>query len=273
MDRGAEAAVKDGVLRHFSVSQIKDFLLCPRKWAASKIFGIQAQRSPGADRGKKLHKEPERWYKLGLEPTHEAFLAALPGLPARHEALGVELALSEPKLFVEDVRFEGHSDLVVPPELNNGVPRIFDWKFTQNFRWVQDPAEDLQMLTYGYWASKRWPEVKSVGLELWYFEAEGEDFKPRRVVVPVSKCEEQWERVVIPAVQRMKFIVESKPSVLEDVVPAYDEAKQYYEPCQRYGGCSYASRCGVLDKVKPFSVKLSKEQKDWLRAFDQGIKQ
>lgn len=240
--RGSSAAVVSGKLKHFSVSQVKDFLLCPRKWYAGKVLGLVAKSKPGAERGRNLHRQPEYYYKRGTPATHGAFLAALPGLPQRGRGLLVEHSLSDPALYVEGVRFEGHSDLIVPPELSpDGIPEVRDWKFTSSFRYTSAPSEDLQMLTYGYWCSKRWPESTRIKLGLHYFEAQGDDFKPRVEVVDVAECEAMWHGTVVPTVKKMAALA-AESYTLEQCPDTRGEA------CWAYGGCHLMEPCGIGSK-------------------------
>ena len=260
----------DGRLLHFSVSQLKDFRRCPRLWALGKIFKERPPQSPSQSRGTSLHKQPEAWLKAGIEPTHEAFLAARPGLPVPHVDLMPEANLVDPTLFVEGTRFEGHSDLIVPPHLGKrfGVPEVVDWKFVGSFRYMEDPGNDLQMLAYGYWVSRRWPEVREISLQLWYFMAEGSaDFKPQKVVVPVERCEAEWLDIVVPTVRKMQAFVASAPAVFGAVPGNFSDN---YAACRKYGGCYFASEahCNVPTK----SVKLSSRERELLRLFDGGTK-
>lgn len=242
--RGHNSAVVDGQLRHFSVSQIRDFLRCPRLWWAGKVLGLRSPRKPGAERGTDLHQQPEAYYLHGTLATHEGFLAALPGLPGRHPELRVELPLEDPTLYVDDVRLEGYSDLMVPPHVSvYGIPEVLDWKFVSSFRYMEDPANDLQCLLYGYWASRKWPQFRHVRLALHYFLADGSDFTTRAATVPVERCESEWEDIVIPAVRRMAALAAESPT------PEYDKVLDNRgDACYKYGGCFLMERCGVVSK-------------------------
>lgn len=251
MSRVHEAAVQNGKLHHFSVSQVKTFLRAPRQWAGEKLFHLPRTQSAGAALGTKLHKQPEAWYLEGTEPTHEAFLAARPGLPPRDTRILVEHALVDPTLHVGESALEGYSDLIVPPGVRGPHAEIWDWKFVSSFRYTEDPSADLQMLTYGYWAAKKWPDVTHVAVNLMYLEARGTDFRPRKAVVPVSKCEDKWLGVVVPTVQRMQALIASAPATLLDVPLCPDaDALGNWAPCRAFGGCPYQAHCGIDTKPK-----------------------
>lgn len=258
--RGQSKAVQDGRLLHTSVSQIKTYLRCPRLWAGEKIFGLVPPRRAGQDRGVKGHQQMEAWYLHGTEPTNEAVLAAMPVLPPRGEGLLVEHSLQDPTLFFEDVRFEGHSDLIVPPGAE--PPAIYDWKFVKDFRFTDDPATDLQMLAYAYWVSQRWPNVTEVHVTLWYFmAARSTDFKPRPGIIPVEAARQHWFDVMLPAVQAMRALVQSAPA---EFTTTPGDMTNDYAACRKYGGCHHRQRCGV-------DLLLSKSDSAIISAFDAGL--
>lgn len=184
------------------------------------------------------------------------------GLPKRHEDLLVEHELSDPTLYVDDVRLEGYSDLIVPPHCSpDGIPEVRDWKFVSSFRYMEDPANDLQCLLYGYWVSKKWPGTDEIRLGLHYFLADGSDFKPRVVVVPVERCESEWEEIVIPAVRRMAALAAESPQ------PEYEMVLDNRgDACYKYGGCFLTERCGVV--TKGAATKVTRRI---LEDFDYGL--
>lgn len=264
--RGNAPAVIQGVLKHFSVSQVKTFRRCPRLWYSDKVLGIKQERKPGsgAEVGGKLHKQPEDYYKHGKEPTHEAFQRALIALPPRHPELRVERSLDEPELYVEDVRLEGYADLIVPGHLrDDGIPYVLDWKFVSSFRYNEDPANDLQCLLYGYWVSRKWPGTREIRVGLHYFLQDGSDYKPSVKVVPVERCESEWEDIVVPTVQRMRTMAawgHEKGWGLEQVPDNRGDA------CYAYGGCFLMEPCGVVPKGK-----ADREVRSTLKDFDMGL--
>ncbi len=262
--RGNAAAVRDDKYLHASVSQVKTFLRCSRLWYADKVLGLKAKQHPGAERGTRLHKQPEAYYLHGTDPTHEAFLSALPGLPRRDSRLLVEHSLENPTLYVGETRLVGFSDLVVPPECSpDGIPEIRDWKFTSSFRYMEDPSNDLQMLIYGYWASKMWPAAREIKLGLHYLLADGSDFKHRIVTVPVERCESEWEEVFSVTVNRMQEFIKlgyEEQWTLEQIPDNRGEA------CYQYGLCFLADQCGVVPRGK-----ADREVCSVLGAFDSGL--
>jgi hypothetical protein len=236
-------------------------------WYAEKVLGIKQERDPnsGASKGGRLHKQPENWYKFGEEPTHEGFLAARPGLPGRNKANRIEEGLEEPTLFVDDIKLEGYSDAIIPPELRpDGIPYVLDWKFGSSFRYMEDPANDLQCLIYGYWCSRRWPDIKEVRLGLYYFlQDDTTDFKPRVKVVPVERCESEWETVVIPTVQRMQTFVAKGHEEGWDLERTPDTRG---DACYMYGSCHLMERCGIVPKGK-----ADRAVRNALKDFDSGL--
>lgn len=262
--RGNTPAVVKGKLGHFSVSQIKTFQRCPRLWFAEKVLGLRGEQGAGAERGANLHKQPEAWYIYGKLPAQEAFVTAMPGLPERDHRLLVEHPLTNPTLFVDDVRLEGYSDLIVPPECSKyGMPEILDWKFCSSLRYMNEPKDDLQCLLYGYWASKKWPNAKQVRLALHYFIADGSDFVTKAAVVPTERCEAEWEDIIAPAVRKMRTLAAwgyEKGWGLEQAPDNKGEA------CYVYGGCHLMEPCGIVPKGK-----VDRAVKALLKEFDSGL--
>jgi hypothetical protein len=256
--RGNQKAVVDGKLRHVSVSQVKTFLRCPRLWWREKVLGERPPPTRKQERGTTLHRQPELWYKEGVEATHEAFVSALPSLPERHADLLAEASLEDPTLFIGGVRFEAHSDLIVPPHVSlDGYPHVFDWKFVSSFGYMQDPATDLQMLCYAKWCGVKWPEASHVGVNLCYFKGDGSDWKFRRTVVTTETAEEVWQGVVIPTVQKMEKLASS-------VTEPEGNFTNDYEACKQYGGCYFRGPCGVPTKSDKVTSQV-------LKAFDEGL--
>jgi hypothetical protein len=265
--RGTNKAVVDGSLLHVSASQVRTYLRCPRLWVAEKILGLRQPTTPAQARGQSAHSRFEAYYVDGAlpelyTPGTEAFLAALPGLPPRHPSLLVEVALEEPKLYVEDVRFDGYSDLVIPPGVAGPAPQVWDWKVVSSFRYTQDPSEDLQMLIYGYWASIRWPEAHEVDVVLAYFAAKGSDFKLVKKTVPMERCVGEWRDVVMPAVMDMRAVAASVPV---DFLATPGNFTDDYAACRAYGGCAHLKKCGI--DLHAENDKVNK----LLRAFDEGL--
>lgn len=272
MGRGNKKAVQGGRLIHFSPSQLKTFMRCRRLWAAEKVLGLTSPPTKPQVRGTSLHKQPERWFKLGKAPTHEAVLAALPALPARDPALLVEAELTDPVLYIEDVRFDAHSDLVVPPALAGaGCAEIIDHKFVESFRYALDPASlarDVQMLTYAYWATQKWPEVERVKLRHMYYIAEGSsNFRPVRGEVTREAVAEYWVGTVVPLVQEMRDLaVRVYAAGAGGFLDAPGNFENDYAACRMYRGCVHLEPCGVMAKLnlKPPGHSL-------LEAFDRGL--
>jgi hypothetical protein len=266
LSRANQKAVVEGVLQHVSASQVRTYLRCPRLWAAEKILGLRAPPTAAQARGQSAHSAFERYYLTGEAPSPgpgvEAFEAARPGLPPRDPSLLVEVALAEPKLYVEDVRFDGYSDLVIPPGVAGPAPQVWDWKVVSSFRYTQDPAEDLQMLVYGYWASIRWPEAHEVDVVLAYFAAKGSDFKLVKKTVPMERCVGEWRDVIMPTVLEMRTLAKSQPGELLATPGNFSDD---YAACRAYGGCTHLRSCGV--DLRAENDKVSKI----LRAFDEGL--
>ncbi len=260
-NRGHNAAVKDGKLLHVSVSQIKDFLRCPRLWYSAKVLGIQRPFSKAAEKGVNHHAAVERWYRGGPRPSNEAFEAAIAGLPAPAKDLLVEEPLTNPVLYIEETRFDGYCDLIVPPR-EDGIPYIIDHKFVSSFRYMDDPANSLQTLIYGYHASKRWPETWEVKLGFHYYMADGSDFKQRVATVPVERCESEWTEIVIPTVHKMQAFVAQGHVEGWELTGVPDNRG---DPCYQFGGCFLMEQCGVVPKGK-----ADREIRAALKMFDSG---
>lgn len=243
-----EHAIENGVLKHFSVSQIKTFLLCPAKWAGEKLFQYPRRDGPATKHGRSEHKKMQHYYQGGPTPDIDAVVAALDVLPLTGVA---EVLLEDPTLYVEGVKFTGNSDLLVSPE-RDGIPEVWDWKFVKSFDWVEDPATSLQLLVYGHWTCVYF-DVPAVRLNLAYFRKGTSDFKIRRATVTREQCAEEWLNVVAPVVRYMKAIIASTPAFL-------DVERNAPFACKAYGGCPYLAKCDLaLPTVHPFLEAFDRE--------------
>lgn len=250
------SAVIDGKLRHFSVSQIKEFRRCPRRWAADKLLGYDRKGSDATTKGKSLHKLIERYYLGGDIPEIPAFEAAITegDVPAPRPGLLVERPLGElTELKVGDVRLHGFSDLIIPPSPDGeSCPEVWDWKNVSTFNYCVDPGEDLQMLVYGLAVLERWAEWSEVAVNLLYLSTRSRSYRHNRVVVTRERCEHEWNSVVVPTVKAMVELVELRPTKFKDAPPNYSND---YAACKAYGGCQFRSQCislsARLDQFEP----------------------
>src|SRR5678816_2983259 len=66
----------------FSATQVESFLLCPRKWAWSKLDGISSPPTPAAELGTIVHAQLENWlgYGIPFDCSHKSGDIAYAGL-------------------------------------------------------------------------------------------------------------------------------------------------------------------------------------------------
>ena len=169
-----------------SASQVKDFVLCSRKWAWSKIAGLERPQAVSAELGVRIHTQLEK-YLRDAEPLdpHErmAWIDPKTGkLIERHPGVIAEAGLhllpppKVPGLLAESqfhfqttaAAWTGYIDFQWP----NPRPQVGDHKSTGDLRWALTPdqlATDVQGLLYAVSAYLRTGEPE-IGLNWIYYE-------------------------------------------------------------------------------------------------------
>lgn len=251
-----EPAVVDGELRHLSVSQLKDFVLCERSWWFSRVMRLARKATKGQATGTEGHAQLEHYLKTGEDVLGPVAAAGKHLLPEPGEGLLVELALDAPPLTAAGVPFKGFIDLLNLRHAGEGLVRVTDHKFTSDIdRWAARPSDlattrhehGIQMVGYARWVSARWPWVERLELEHLYYQTKGAKRAESRVVtVEAGEFRDEWKRVENTA-NHMKDVAKARE--LDDVHPNWSA-------CDKYGGCSYRTQCLSNQATKGVPVSL-----------------
>ncbi|MCP3060958.1 PD-(D/E)XK nuclease family protein [Myxococcus sp. K38C18041901] len=241
-------AVDGGVLHFLSVSQLKQFSLCPRRWYFAKVLRLPEPETKAQALGVEGHAQLEHYLRTGEDVLGDIARAGLHLLPTPGDDLLVEESFgTPPTLSADGVPFVGHIDLINPRRLADGVLRVTDHKFSSNVaRYAATPSQlvdastesGLQMVGYGVWAAlseARFPGVRVLELEHLYFQTRG----ARRAVsvmatVRVEDVTREWTQKVFPMVRSMSEVARATRAA--DVSPNFNA-------CQKYGGCPFKAQC------------------------------
>jgi hypothetical protein len=239
-------AVENGVIRHLSVSQIKDLALCERVWFLSKVKHLPKKQFKSQVTGIEVHKQIEHYLKTGEDVLGDVARKGFEYLPAPGADLGVEASLEDPPLTAAGIPFEGYVDIINPRGAADGVLRLTDHKTSSNVEKYAASADDLtttkhehgiQMIGYARWAvlSGRYPWAKTIELEHLYYPTGTRKQDAKRVIarVPAQAFDAEWKRVHDLA-ERAKVLARAK---------SLDEVKPNWSACDEYGGCSFKPQC------------------------------
>jgi hypothetical protein len=252
----SNAAIIEGKLQHFSVSQIRTFQRCRRLWAADKILGLPRDKSPSATKGTQAHKQIEGYYKKGVLPDVKSFTRALSELevpayrPAGEFLIEAPLHLTA-RLDVDGIELQGFADLIIPPSPDGeSPPEVYDWKNVGSFDYCVDPAEDLQMLTYALVVMTRYKEWNEIPVTLAYLSTRSSQHRIVRKVVSRERCEREWNNVVTPTVRQMAALAVVGADDFWQVPGNFSEQ---FAACKAYAGCQFQLRCiPVADRLDFF---------------------
>ncbi|TQF16145.1 hypothetical protein FJV41_09950 [Myxococcus llanfairpwllgwyngyllgogerychwyrndrobwllllantysiliogogogochensis] len=241
-------AVDGGVLNFLSVSQLKQFSLCPRRWYFVKVLRLPEPETKAQALGVEGHAQLEHYLRTGEDVLGDVARAGRHLLPAPGADLLVEESFGTPSpLSADGVPFIGHIDLINPRRLAEGVLRVTDHKFSSNVgRYAATPAQlvdanteaGLQMVGYGVWAAlsdARFPGVRVLELEHLYFQTRG----ARRAAsvlasVSVEHVSREWTQKVVPMVRRMREVARATRTA---------DAPPNFGACEKYGGCPFKAQC------------------------------
>lgn len=249
-------AVENGVIRHLSVSQVKDFDAvtggCERVWWFSKVLHLPKKQFKSQQIGIEGHAQIEHYLPTGENVLGAVALAGKHLLPEPGKDLLVEASIAEPPLTAAGIPFQGYIDLVNARRQPEGVLRITDHKFTKSIEKYAAKSWDLvsithghgiQMIGYARWAvlSGRFPWARTLELEHLYYQTQG----PKRAqsviaTVPAQSFDGEWKRIDDVA-ERMKAVAHAKS--LADVRPNWSA-------CEAYGGCSFKAQCLTFNAPK-----------------------
>src|SRR5712664_1866157 len=177
-------SVIDGVLQHVSVSQIKTFRDCPRRWATEKVLDMAGPPGRAQSVGLKAHKEVEAYLKGGPLPAKRwapvLNHATIPLWVRPAPTYAVEMPLSDPTISIAHVPVEGFVDLFIfAPNAHetDQAPRVIDWKFTSSFEHMLSKkalAQDPQSVIYAMWTFAKYPQIAQVRVRFVYCLTSGE---------------------------------------------------------------------------------------------------
>ena len=245
-----QSSIVSGKLVRTSVSQIKTFLDCPRKWWYDKRAKLPRKPpSKGQRKGDTYHKQIEHYLLHGedgrgpLARTPEALRMLEPyeaHAPFRGGALLVEAELKAPTLFTPGgVEFVGYSDLILPPGLIDARPHVIDHKFRKDLEAYAETSaallQDAQAIVYAAWAFSRWPESPSV-----FFAHHNHQTEGARIAFPVPvdlTLEHTAERFDHLCATVDGPMTESARQLRDLDVVAEEQS------CLKFGGCDFLSTC------------------------------
>ncbi|MCP3163318.1 PD-(D/E)XK nuclease family protein [Myxococcus qinghaiensis] len=241
-------AVEGGVLNFLSVSQLKQFSLCPRRWYFVKVLRLPEPETKAQALGVEGHSQLEHYLRTGEDVLGDVARAGRHLLPAPGADLLVEEPFGTPSpLSADGVPFIGHIDLINQRRLSEGVLRVTDHKFSSNVaRYGATPAQlsdasteaGLQMVGYGVWAAlsdARFPGVRVLELEHLYFQTRGAKRAASVLAsVSVEHVTREWTEKVVPMVRRMREVARAMRTA---------DAPPNFSACEKYGGCPFKAQC------------------------------
>jgi hypothetical protein len=243
------ASIENGRLVRVSVTQIKAFRDCARKWWYDKRAHLPKKPpSKGQAIGDAGHKQIEHYLLTGEDVRgplarsgSELLEPYVPHAPFQKGPLLVEAAITNPTLFTpKGVEFVGYSDLILPPDvIQAGQAIVIDHKFRKDLELYAETKEELrtddQAIVYAAWCLMRWPSAKSVLFAHHNHQTQG----PRLAfAVPVEldrehildRFAEICSLVDGPMQEAAKRLVDLEVAARED-------------SCSKFGGCDFLSTC------------------------------
>lgn len=229
----------------FSVSQIENFLLCPRKWAFDKIDGIEEPTSAHQQLGLDVHDILENYLKFGtwIDTDLEAGQIAVPGIVDNHVPLPKTPGMRVEEWFAiqfGSAAYRGLKDVeIIQP---TRLPMVLDHKTTKNFKWQKTEEELLTDIQSGIYAADTMYKTGAAEVLLrWvYYKTVGKrEARKTEVVIKHWQVDETLHRVEQTA-KRMIHTLQTVSSAIE--------AEPNFDSCSAYGGCPHK---GVRCKVSP----------------------
>lgn len=227
----------------FSASQIKDYLLCNRRWFYNKILKHPRPTTESLSKGLRYHHHVENYYKHGTpiteEPYRELFEAAKPYLPKRTEGFEIEKYFSIPVL-QDQVKLIGRIDLYT-----KGY--IIDHKTCSSFRYLplqSDLKKDIQAIIYAK-ANVLEFDVAEV-LSKWVYVCVTKNNVPKgskvvNVTLDRDYINEEFDKL-LPIMEKM-LEIKNKQEI--------EMAECNTSSCFAYGKCPFWDLCPRANPVKP----------------------
>ena len=254
-----------------SASQINTWRECKRKWAWSRLDGVEGERNVYAEKGVVIHEMLEAWLKeakpidldyvhtLSDETTFKPGPIAAAGLKhlPQPKTCGTERYIS---VQTEKVKYRGYIDF---DDKNRSLPLVGDHKTTGDFKWAKteddlrkDPAATIYaaaLIVEVEALTKK--ECNEVELNWIYYRTKGRP-KSEKVSVVLTKAEvtrnfddlDATALEIIEARQNIKSALELEPNP---------------KACDSYGGCPYRQNCNLstMDRMKAIMAQESLAQK------------
>lgn len=245
---------------HVSVSQMKTFRTCKRKWWTEK-YGPFPRRpdTPSHVFGKGLHDAVEQYLKTGAIPADYTYPERIQpainaGLLPKPRSTGGRLML-EARMDLEDIAppMLGYVDVLdLEPCYKDGIVEVVDHKSYGNRRYVlsQDQlSTDLQLIPYARWgllqAAKLGKRTDVVRVSHIRYASPIRGLPPAAdkitTVVTAKHVEEQWRDIFVPLAAEMKEVARVAKD-MSDVTPNYGG-------CHAFGGCQFSQACDMLRRA------------------------
>jgi hypothetical protein len=285
------SAVVDGEIRYLSVSQLRTFSRCERRWFQSKVLRLPEPETKAQAIGTEVHAQVEHYLGTGEDVLGDVARELLRHLPAPNMRLDslayegdaydvfprlmLEASLADWGLTADGIPLVGFIDIVNPRRMNEGILRLTDIKTTSAIgRYSADPEElvttksdvGIQMVGYaeGARVSGLFEGLREVEVEHLYTQTRG-----LRCALPVlgsmdlAHVESEWSRMHGVA-KRMRGVAKAK---------ALDEVEPNFDACDDYGGCPYRANCltyqsskenrtmGIMDRLKKASATVTEPPK------------
>jgi len=245
---------------HVSVSQMKTFRTCKRKWWTEK-YGPFPRRpdTPSHVFGKGLHDAVEQYLKTGAIPADYTYPERIQpainaGLLPKPRSTGGRLML-EARMDLEDIAppMLGYVDVLdLEPCYKDGIVEVVDHKSYGNRRYVlsQDQlSTDLQLIPYARWgllqAAKLGKRTDMVRVSHIRYASPIRGLPPAAdkitTVVTAKHVEQQWRDIFVPLAAEMKEVARVAKD-MSDTTPNYGG-------CHAFGGCQFAQACDMLRRA------------------------
>lgn len=228
----------------FSPSQVKQYLMCPKCWAAYYLDKVKRPTSPAAQKGIAVHEVLEKYLLDGTLPSEDTpeGKIAQPGLIYLPKP-GTGSIESKFIVSFDDIYFRGVVDCLYE---RLGVPCVLDHKTTSNFRYALNEAallKDLQASIYAAYAMAK-EGAQYADLEWVYYKTRNDpESKLVTATMTLTKAKENINNIL----EHCKEMLDAK---------AAGKTAEDFEPPE--GGCKSFGKCvgSKMTKKKSLSELL-----------------
>lgn len=224
----------------FSATQVESFLLCPRKWAWSKLDGISSPPTPAAELGTIVHAQLENWlgYGIPFDCSHKSGDIAYAGL--EHLPRPNTPGMTVEEAFVLELgghTWRGLKDVQI---LDRQPPLVLDHKTTRDIDLFARSPEELRTNVQAcLYAADAMVRTDSDTCELYwvYYQTQGPK-RAKRVELVVTRAD------VEPTLIRACEAADAMTTIHELGIKAKDLPPNP-AACADFGGCPYVSHCNL----------------------------